>query len=47
MKYLLALEKYLEPLYSSTPVGIIDTLPGLLNNVKMMYTIARYHDCGA
>ena len=44
VKYLTALEKYIEPLYSGTTHTIIDGLPSLLNNVKMMHTIARYYN---
>jgi dynein heavy chain len=43
VKYLSTLEKYTEPLYSGTPESIIDGLPALMNNVKMMLTIARYY----
>ena len=39
VKYLAALEKYIEPLYTGTPMQIIDSLPGLLNNIRMMHTI--------
>ena len=41
VKYLSTLEKYIEPLSSGNPVTILDALPGLLNNIKMMLTIAR------
>ena len=44
VKYLTALEKYIEPLYSGNTHSIIDGLPSLLNNVKMMHTIARYYN---
>ena len=44
VKYLTALEKYLEPLYVGDTRAAIDGLPGLLNNVKMMHTIARYYN---
>ena len=44
VKYLAALEKYVEPLYSGDTQAIIDGLPALLNNVKMMHTIARYYN---
>ncbi len=43
VKYLSALEKYTEPLYSGTPATIIEALPVLMNNTKMMLTIARYY----
>ena len=43
VKYLMTLDKYIAPLYCGTPLDIIDTLPGLLNNIRMMHTIARYY----
>jgi dynein heavy chain len=43
VKYLMTLDKYIAPLYNGTPLDIIDTLPGLLNNIRMMHTIARYY----
>ena len=42
-KYLSTLDKYTDPLYNGTPSQIIDSLPALMNNVKMMLTIARYY----
>ena len=42
VKYLFTLEKFIEPLYSGTPSTIIDTLPALMNSIKMIHTIARY-----
>ena len=44
VKYLSTLEKYTDPLYHGSVQGIIDGLPGLMNNVKMMHTIARYYN---
>ena len=44
VKYLSTLEKSLEPMYQGTPNSIIDSLPSLLNNIKMMHTIARYYN---
>eukprot|EP00931_Biecheleriopsis_adriatica_P081368 TRINITY_DN5469_c0_g1_i1.p1 TRINITY_DN5469_c0_g1~~TRINITY_DN5469_c0_g1_i1.p1 ORF type:complete len:4656 (-),score=1282.68 TRINITY_DN5469_c0_g1_i1:88-14055(-) len=44
VKYLTTLEKFIEPLYVSTPATIIDTLPALMNAVKMVHTIARYYN---
>lgn len=41
VKYLSTLDKYTDPLYNGTPSQIIDSLPALMNNVKMMLTIAR------
>eukprot|EP00217_Crustomastix_stigmatica_P013603 CAMPEP_0183798542 /NCGR_PEP_ID=MMETSP0803_2-20130417/19119_1 /TAXON_ID=195967 /ORGANISM="Crustomastix stigmata, Strain CCMP3273" /LENGTH=4519 /DNA_ID=CAMNT_0026043227 /DNA_START=42 /DNA_END=13598 /DNA_ORIENTATION=- len=42
VKYLGQLEKSFEPMKVGTPQGIIDTLPTLLSNIKMMHSIARY-----
>jgi dynein heavy chain len=44
VKYLSTLEKFIEPLYTGRPAQIIDTLPALLNSVKMIHTIARYYN---
>lgn len=43
MKYLGILEKFIEPLYKGTPETIIETLPALMNAIKMIHTIARYY----
>ena len=39
VKYLSTLDKYTEVLYSGTPPQVIDMLPGLLNNIKMMIVL--------
>jgi len=44
VKYLFTLEKFLEPLYSGEPLSIVDTLPALMNSIKMIHTIARYYN---
>ena len=44
VKYLSTLEKSLEPMYLGTPQSIIDSLPALMNNIKLMHTIARYYN---
>ncbi len=44
VKYLATLEKSLEPMYMGTPHTIQDSLPTLINNIKMMHTIARYYN---
>ena len=41
VKYLYTLEKFIEPLYIGDPVTIVDTLPALMNSIKMIHTIAR------
>ena len=43
VKYLSTLERFTQPLYSGNPEAIIESLPALMNNVKMMLTIARYY----
>eukprot|EP01038_Epipyxis_sp_PR26KG_P006437 gene6437-8857_t len=43
VKYLSTLERFFEPLYGKDPSAIIDTLPALINGVKMIHTIARYY----
>lgn len=44
VKYLQTLEKYLEPLYVGNPETIKETLPALMNSIKMIHTIARYYN---
>eukprot|EP00966_Prymnesium_polylepis_P069747 1621542-Prymnesium_polylepis.2 len=39
VKYLSTLEKYIEPLRVGNPETILDSLPGLLNNIKMMVRV--------
>ena len=47
VKYLFTLERFIEPLYSGTASTIIDTLPALMNSIKMIHTIARYYNTKA
>lgn len=42
VKYLSTLERFFEPLSGKDPNAVIDTLPALLNALKMVHTIARY-----
>ena len=44
VKYLFTLEKFIEPLYDGTPTTVVDTLPALMNSIKMIHTIARYYN---
>ena len=44
VKYLSTLEKFIEPLYTGTPQQIIETLPALMNAIKMIHTIARVYN---
>jgi dynein heavy chain len=42
VKYLSTLAKFVEPLYTASPLEVIDALPALFNAIKMIHTIARY-----
>lgn len=44
VKYLYTLERFIEPLYTGNAETIIDTLPALMNSIKMIHTIARYYN---
>lgn len=47
VKYLTTLEKFIDPLYNESNNSIqqiIDTLPALLNAIKMIHTIARFYN---
>ncbi|CAM9240450.1 unnamed protein product, partial [Hapterophycus canaliculatus] len=47
VKYLATLERFFEPLASGDLDQILDILPGLINAVKMVHTIARYFNTTA
>ena len=47
VKYLTTLEKSFEPLYTGTPASILENLPAMLNNIKMLHAIARYYSTPA
>ena len=42
VKFLSTLEKFVEPLYSGSPLQVIECLPGLLANLKMTRDLSRY-----
>lgn len=44
VKYLQTLERFIEPLYDGTPNSIRETLPVLMNSIKMIHTVARYYN---
>jgi len=44
VKYLQTLERFIEPLYTGTPITIKESLPVLLNSIKMIHTVARYYN---
>ncbi len=44
VKYLFTLERFIDPLYTGNAETITDTLPALMNSIKMIHTIARYYN---
>jgi len=44
VKYLQTLERFIEPLYDGNPITIRETLPVLMNSIKMIHTVARYYN---
>ena len=44
VKYLITLEPFITPLYEETPDVVKDTLPALMNSIKMIHIIARYYN---
>ena len=42
-KYLRTLETFIEPIDGDSIIVVMDTLPALLNSIKMIHTIARYY----
>ncbi|KAH8068253.1 dynein light chain binding protein [Aureococcus anophagefferens] len=41
-KFLSTLERFLDPLQSGTPETIVDSIPALMNGLKMVHTISRF-----
>lgn len=44
VKYLFTLQRFIEPLYFGTPESVAETLPALINSIKMIHTISRYYN---
>ncbi|KAI9314021.1 dynein heavy chain, N-terminal region 2-domain-containing protein, partial [Zopfochytrium polystomum] len=44
VKYLYTLERFYDPLYNCDPLGMIPAIPGLINAIKMIYSISRYYN---
>lgn len=44
VRYLMTLDRFVEPLYSQHPRRIIDALPSLLNSCKMIHTSSRFYN---
>jgi dynein heavy chain len=44
VKFLYTLEKYCEPLYKCNPVSMLDSIPGLMNAIRMINSYSRYYN---
>jgi dynein heavy chain len=44
VKFLHTLEKYCDPLYQSDPVSMVESLPGLINAIRMIHSYSRYYN---
>jgi dynein heavy chain len=43
-KYLSTLDRFVEPLTNGEPSTVVDTIPAMMNSIKMIHTIARYYN---
>ena len=43
MRFLDNLRKVIEPLYTDSPTSIADTMPALMNSMKMIHTLSRHY----
>ncbi|XP_038070084.1 dynein heavy chain 5, axonemal-like isoform X1 [Patiria miniata] len=44
VKFLYTLDKFCDPLYNSDPIGMIETIPGLINAIRMIHSISRFYN---
>ncbi|XP_014680671.1 PREDICTED: dynein heavy chain 5, axonemal-like [Priapulus caudatus] len=44
VRFLYTIDDCCEPLYSNNPLQIVASLPGLMNAVRMVFTISRYYN---
>ncbi|XP_059149715.1 dynein axonemal heavy chain 5-like isoform X1 [Physella acuta] len=44
VRFLYTLEKLCDPLYHSDPVGMLESIPALINAIRMVHSISRYYN---
>ena len=44
VKFLYTLEKYVEPLYNCNPVSMLESIPGLMNAIRMINNYSRFYN---
>jgi dynein heavy chain len=44
VKYLYTLERFCDPLYNCDPISMLNDIPGLINAIRMIYSISQYYN---
>ncbi len=44
VKYLYTLERFCDPLYNCDPITMLNDIPGLINAIRMIYSISQYYN---
>ena len=43
LKFLYSIEQLCRPLYGSSPIALLDSLPSLINTIVMVHAVSRYY----